>query len=153
MKTFILLCGLPGVGKSTYAKKYASQHPHTFIVSSDELRKVMTGDYQNFSMDIKMWARFYELISKFRDIYDDSTVIADATNLKNEFRLKYAFIPGFDRKILLEFKKPMEVILRQNLNRDVARIVPPEIIEKLALTYEEPSREVLEAYDELRIIN
>ena len=39
MKTFILLAAVAGCGKSTWANNFKKDHPNTFIVSSDELRK------------------------------------------------------------------------------------------------------------------
>ncbi|NCA96445.1 MAG: hypothetical protein EOM74_05640, partial [Methanomicrobia archaeon] len=49
MKTLILLTAVPGAGKSTWAKRYQSEHPHTYIISSDDLRMELLGGYQNFS--------------------------------------------------------------------------------------------------------
>ena len=39
MKTLILMAGVPGTGKSTWAKRYAVEHPNTFIIDTDETRK------------------------------------------------------------------------------------------------------------------
>lgn len=39
----ILTIGIPASGKSTWVKEYVKQHPKTFVVSSDETRKEITG--------------------------------------------------------------------------------------------------------------
>ena len=43
MKTLIVLSAMPGSGKSTWAKKYQEEHPHTLIISSDKIRYELTG--------------------------------------------------------------------------------------------------------------
>ena len=40
----IVLCGLPGAGKSTYARQYVQEHSETKIMSSDSIRKELYGD-------------------------------------------------------------------------------------------------------------
>lgn len=42
--TLILLCGIPGSGKTTYAKKYIEEHNNTIHLSSDLIRKELYGD-------------------------------------------------------------------------------------------------------------
>lgn len=42
--TLILLCGIPGSGKTTYAEKYIEEHPGTVHLSSDKIRKELHGD-------------------------------------------------------------------------------------------------------------
>jgi predicted kinase len=39
MKTCILMAGIPGSGKSTWARAYAKTHPNTVVVDTDETRK------------------------------------------------------------------------------------------------------------------
>lgn len=39
----ILTIGIPGCGKSTWVKEYLQQYPFTFVVSTDEIRKELTG--------------------------------------------------------------------------------------------------------------
>ena len=55
MRTFILLSAIPGCGKSTWAKRYASEHPNTHIVSSDEIRRTHFGAVNNFDHDKETW--------------------------------------------------------------------------------------------------
>ena len=45
MSELIVLCGLPGSGKSTYAKGYALSRKNTVIVSMDSIRKMLKGKY------------------------------------------------------------------------------------------------------------
>ncbi len=153
MKTFILLVGVPGAGKSTWAEQYRLTHKHTFVVSSDEIRKELSGVYQNFDHEKEVWEIFLSRILEYKDKYEDVTVIADATNLENKFRLFYAEkTVGYDKKILVVIKKSMDVVLRQNKERNESKIVPEDVIKRMWNTYEEPSDEVIDKYDEYIVI-
>lgn len=44
MIRLILLNGLPGVGKSTLAARYLTDHPGVLVVEADELRSWIGGD-------------------------------------------------------------------------------------------------------------
>ena len=58
MKQLIILSAVPGSGKSTWAKKYQASHPNTYIISSDEIRFELTGQYQDFSKQKEVWEEF-----------------------------------------------------------------------------------------------
>ena len=45
-KTLYLTIGFLGSGKSTWAKKFATQHPDTKIVSGDGFRTMLNGEYK-----------------------------------------------------------------------------------------------------------
>ena len=89
MKTLIILSAMPGSGKSTWAKKYSEEHPHTLIVSSDEIRFELTGQSQDFSKQKEVWELFSLRIHEYAKKYDDVTVILDALNDLNCLREKY----------------------------------------------------------------
>lgn len=42
--SLILLVGIPGSGKTTYAEKYIKEHPDTVHLSSDKIRAELWGD-------------------------------------------------------------------------------------------------------------
>lgn len=148
MKTFILLCAIPGSGKSTWAEQYRLTHPHTLIVSSDALRLELGGRVQNFEHESEVWDLYFKRIIEYRDKYDDVTVIADSTNIQNKFRLFYGQnVTGFDEKILVIIKKPIEVALENNKKRSINRVVPEEAIRSMYERFEEPTPEVLSYYD------
>ena len=45
--TLYIMCGLSGSGKSTIATQIANENPNTVIVSSDEIREELTGNYED----------------------------------------------------------------------------------------------------------
>ena len=150
MKTFILLCGPAGIGKSTWAANYQKSHENVKIVSSDAIRLELGNSYQDLSHEKEVWVRFSRYIREYFDNNKDVTVIADSTNFMNLHRMIYANeTKDIDKHVLVIFRKPTEVILKQNRERPKEKFVPEEAILSQIRRWEEPNEEVLAAYDEV----
>jgi predicted kinase len=153
MRTLLLLSALPGSGKTTWAKQYQKTHPHTFIVSSDDIRVEFFGKAQNFSNEPKVWSTFLDRLNGYSQKFDDVNVIADATNLQNKYRVMYTKLtPFFDKHILVLFDVPYEVCCFQNKLRSKDLIVTDEAMELLRKEYEEPTPEVLKLFDSVIVV-
>ncbi len=153
MKTFILLSAVPGAGKSTWAEQYRLSHKNVKVVSSDEIRKEITGEFQNFEHEKEVWDRYFLLINKYAHENDDITVIADSTNLQNIYRKRYVeMAKGYDRKELIVFKKDLETLLRQNKERRHSQVVPEDVLISMYKAWEEPSEEIIDFFDEYVVI-
>lgn len=149
MKKIIVLSAAPGSGKSTWAKKYQNSHPNTFIISSDEIRHDLTGQYQDFSKQNLVWETFENKIKEYANLNEDVTVILDAVIDLNHLRKKYYDLAkDYDRKILVVIKKPLEDILVYNKKRNKEKWVPNDIIKALYDKFENPSDEIIDLYDE-----
>lgn len=154
MKTFILMSAVAGSGKSTWAEQYRLTHKNVFVVSSDAIRKELGGSIKNFEHETEVWERFSAYISKYRDMADDVTVIADSTNIINKFRIFYGqTVTGFDKKILVVIKKNKDETLKTNQLRSDEKKVPDYAIERMFDTWEEPSDEALSYYDECIVVD
>lgn len=154
MLTFILLTAVPGAGKSTWASRYAKEHDHVYIVNSDEVRKEVSGSYKNFTMQDKVWETFRRRIHEYAQKDENAIVIADGVNDTNKIRLSYLEeTPEFEKHVMVYIMKPLEVIQRQNMERDIEKQVPPEVVESFYNRIEEPSLEVKCAYDECFVIS
>ena len=148
MKTLIVLSAMPGSGKSTWAKKYQEEHPHTFIVSSDEIRFELTGTTQDFSKQKEVWELFSLRIHEFAKLDENAVVILDALNDLNLLRKKYVEDnPEFDKYILVLFPRTPEQIRYYNKQRNDCSIVPDDQLEMLINKWEEPSEEVINLFD------
>lgn len=153
MATLILLSAIPGSGKSTWARKYQREHQNVHIVSSDDVRKKLTGSQQNFGQEALVWQTFLETLNSYGEKEPDCTVIADATNLQNKYR-RYYFeaTPVFKKHILVVFNIPYEICCEQNKMREAEKIVPPAAMERLRNEFEPPTGEVTKLYDEYLIV-
>ena len=152
MRTFFLLSALPGSGKSTWAKRYQEQHPETKIVSSDGIRVKFFGARQNFSDEKRVWAEFLREIEDYGK-EENATVIADATNITNQYRRYYhEAAKGYDKRVLVLFDIPFDVCMKQNLMRSSDAIVDEKAMNDLRSRWEVPSDEIKTLYDEVIVL-
>ncbi len=153
MKTFILLSAVPGAGKSTWASAYAASHDNVFIVSSDEVRKEVTGAYQIFNQEPLVWETFRRRIHEYGAMHPDATVIADAVNDTNILRQYYAKEAAeFDHKMFVFIDKPVEVVMRQNKMRRQDKWVPEPVIVDFFAKMEPPSEEAMGLFHEVLLL-
>lgn len=150
MRTMILLSAIPASGKSTWAHRYQMQHPNTKIVASDDIRLELFGSAICFKNEPLVWETFLNRINDYAKENDDVTVIADATNLQNKYRVLYRnSTPDFEKHILVLFDVPFETCLKQNAMRKGERVLPLDAMIKLKNEWEELTPDVASLYDEI----
>ena len=154
MKTLIILSAMPGSGKSTWAKKYQEEHPHTLIISSDQIRYEITGQLQDFSKQKEVWELFSLRIHEYAKMYDDVTVILDALTDLNMLREKYVKEnPEFDEYVLVLFPRTVEQIRFYNKQRKETSIVPDQQLEVLIKKWEEPTEEIRKLFNRVEEVH
>ena len=143
MKEFIMLMGLPGCGKSTFAKKLAAEGYH--ICSSDAIREE-TGLTDNDKVFRILHGR---VISHLKS---GENVIYDATNLSRRRRLSTLkeFRRSADRMKIVCFAVPLPICREQNRMRDPEWIVPEEVQGRMVRSFNAPG--MYEGWDEIAII-
>ena len=153
MKQLIILSAVPGSGKSTWAKKYQASHPNTYIISSDEIRFELTGQYQDFSKQKEVWEEFENRLLNYSKQDGNFTVILDAVIDLNSLRKKYYDLgKDFDRKILVILRKPLELLKKLNKERKEEKWVPEDVLINLYNKFEEPTKDILGIFDEWEYI-
>ena len=155
MKHLIALCAVAGAGKSTWAKHYKINHKdeNVFIVSSDEIRKELTGVYSNLNYEKEVWEIYFKRIDILRDSNEDCTIIADSTNVINSHRQILGKLPGFDKRTLVVISKELPVILERNRQRDRAKYVPEFAIKDMWNQWEKVDEETAKLFDEVIYVN
>lgn len=138
MNTFIMLIGLPGCGKSTYAKKLSANNKYV-VHSSDEIRKVLNlYSYEDNEKSII----FETMLKNIKaDMNEGKNIIVDATNLSRKHRMHYlAQIKKFDNyeKICYLFIVPTNICEAQNRNRTLNNRVPNIVYDKLLKSFNTP---------------
>jgi predicted kinase len=121
----VLLVGLPGSGKSTWAAGKKG------VLSSDALRELLADDPNNQSIHPRVFRMMRELLKQRLDLRRPVTYV-DATNLRPKERRPFVKLAKlFDAKIeAVFFDVPLEECIRRNRERD--RVVPDEVIRMMA---------------------
>lgn len=148
MASLIMLIGLPGSGKSTYAKEYLSDHvERTVWCSSDSIRKELYGDETIQGNASTVFSRLHDKVAHYlRTGYD---VIYDATNVNRKSRKTVIAIAksiGAKVRGVIVWATPSECITR-DAARD--RTVGSHVIDKFIRRWESPYFD--EGFDSLSV--
>ena len=154
MAKLIVLCGIPGSGKSSYAEQFVNIN-NTFtsdeeivVHSSDAIRKELFGDAGSQEDN----NRVFELMHKRtrEDLKAGKTVIYDATNITRKAR-KSAIACAHPTNDTVEchiiWAEPAECIYRDS-QRD--RKVGPEVIDKMLRRWQSPWLD--EGFDKVEVM-
>lgn len=146
MKKIILLKGLPGSGKTTWAKKYIAEHANTKRVNKDELREMLDSsvwskENEAFVLDIRDLIVSMAMIQGYNVIIDDTNFASEheesvredvefhnKNTLKERYEVQTAYIVI-----------PLEECIARNAKR--AKPVPESVIREMHKKYVEGKHE------------
>lgn len=127
MTEFIMLVGLPGCGKSTYAKKIETEG--YVIHSSDAIREELFGDVNSQKDNTKVFDVLHKRIKD--DLTKGISCVYDATNMS--MKRRKAFLDEISkvncRKICVLFVIPIELCKERNERRE--RKVSDEVYDRM----------------------
>lgn len=140
----IMLIGIPGSGKSCFAREI-SQNLKVTTHSSDNLRLELFGSVNDMSRNTEL---FHELHSRIRaDLMNGNSVVYDATNIHAKYR--YEFLKTLNGincfKIAVYMNTSLNKCLKNNNGRD--HFVPEDRIHTMLDSLELPSIE--EGFDKV----
>lgn len=136
-KELIMLIGLPGSGKSTWAKNYKEENENVIIVSSDDIREEL--GLENTKEDNKIC--FDEVEKRtIKGMKNGFKVIVDATNLNYKKRMQFLkHVCPKNEEIISEavvIATSYENCLKRNSERD--RVVPEDVIKRMRESFNFP---------------
>lgn len=130
-KTLYFTIGISGSGKSTYLNKHFSKD---IIVNPDNIRRKLTGDVSNQSMNTAVWEQAYSDLQNLLDT--KGKAVLDGVNTSSFYRnisLKNFQSPEI-YKVALVFNANPEVskerIAQQIANGEDRASVPPEVVDR-----------------------
>jgi predicted kinase len=129
----IVLVGLPGSGKSTWAGRQSAG-----VLSSDAVRALLTGDAGNQSVNRLVFPTLHFLLT-MRFKAGAETTILDATSLTAKERkawVRPARALGGEVEAVF-FDTPLAVCKQRNVAR--SRVVPEEVMDRFAARLVPPS--------------
>lgn len=134
----IMLCGLPGSGKSTFANEIKKANPQfpISIHSSDALRQELYGDASQQGDNGKLFEELHRRIRE--DLKAGRDIIYDATNIKSKERV--SFLNSIDKiqchKVCIVLATEYYACVINNHQR--MRQVPDDVIRRMYLNFTPP---------------
>lgn len=143
---FVMMVGLPGSGKSTYAKELADEM-RAVICSSDTIREELCGDENSQDKNEEVFKILHSRIKEC--LRKGVNVIYDATNINSKKRRAFLSelrnIPCIKKCVIMAV--PFDDCCEQNKSRD--RVVPYEVIERMYKNWNTPYW--FEGWDEIEM--
>ncbi len=135
MAKIIVLCGLPGSGKSHYAHTQVSGN--TIHLSSDEIRERIFGNVASQRYNGFVFSIMRLMVEKA--IQSNCDVLVDSTNIQAKHRKPWIDIAvRMGAQVVCVFVNPtLEECIKRNELRD--RNVPRDVIEKMHDKLEPPT--------------
>lgn len=148
MLKFIMMCGLPASGKSTFGKELAIQN-NAIYISSDEIRKEILKDENDQSDNV---AVFEEMLKRTNlALQDKKNVLYDACNISYKRRIDLLkrlkkYHPYFECYVMY---KKYENCIFANSQRN--RKVPDYVIKRMIMNFYFP--QYFEGWDKIIVHN
>lgn len=149
-KKLYILSGVPGCGKSTWARKMVENDNSIEIVSRDKIRFSMVKEENGyFSQEDKVFNRYVEdIILSLLNLMNTAT-IADATQVNAISRAKLVMAiqkrwPDFENEvdiIIVYFHVPFETCVARNNTRTGRECVPMDAMKRMNRQHELPAIE------------
>ena len=138
--TLYITVGLPGSGKSTYAKNFIKDKEIEYL-SSDSLRAVYGKSEEDQSVTSFVFGHIKKKVDEF--LKDGKNVLVDATSVNRKERSDYIkTAKKYGAKVVaIVFKMDRQGLIERNKKRGEqgGRVVPDWVIDKMLAKYEEPS--------------
>lgn len=137
-----LLAGIPGSGKSTWARKMLAERGGIYC-SRDEVRfSLLKDDEDYFAHEDEVVRIWTEKVSQAILSPDVSNVFIDATHLTDKTRAKVINSLPTTNYILTTvfFDIPLETCLSRNAQRTGRAYVPPQVIRNMYASFEKDTQ-------------
>lgn len=131
----IMLVGIPGAGKTTYATKYKQENPNTIHLSSDSIRKELWGDESIQGDNSQIFSLMHD--RAVEALNNGQNVIHDATNMTRRDRAyMIELCPEFVQIEAHIVWAPIETCIERDAARE--RTVGKAVIDKMLKRFQAP---------------
>lgn len=156
MQRIFVMSGMPGIGKSTWAKRFMEiSEAEIDYISRDEIRfELVPIEDEYFSKENIVFANFIHEVNK--SIAAGHDVIVDATHLNRASRNKLLRNLAFNRSkvslilVLMPFNLNL-AIERNELRKGTRSYVPEAVIRRMARSIDKPT--AAEGFNEIWHVN
>jgi len=147
----IAMVGVPGSGKSTWAKNYCKKHPSVIRVATDEIRSDIFGHQYHEPAEIFVWA-VAESMGRLL-LSNGHSILVDATNITKTLQLKWirmASNHGAEVSFVI-IDTPLKTCLVNNRKRPKNQQVPHMAIEAFYMEFEKSVPDLVQEFNATRI--
>ena len=135
MGIMVCLAGMPGVGKTTWAKEFMKRHPDYLYFSPDAYYERINGDDTKRDHTFEIW------MAMFRDIHtaemNGDNILIDSDNLTYAQRNQWIeWFPNFDNYFLLYMEEEFDVCMERISKR--RRTIPEIVMREKWYKWENP---------------
>lgn len=143
-KTFGVMVGLPGVGKSTYRKKMIT--PGITVLSTDDIVEDMCFNAGlNYDQGFKLFIEDATKVFNRRlssALQNNESIMIDRTNLSRKSRARLlARVPKSYKKYAYFFPTPEDAEWKRRLSARPGKCIPQAVLDDMALSFEMPTIE------------
>ena len=145
--SLILLVGVPGSGKTTYAEKYIEEHPNTAHLSSDKIRAELWGSEATQGDNNEVFSLMQSIAIEV--LNNGQSAVYDATNITRKDRSYIiSLCPKFVKIECHIVWAPIETCIKRDAARK--RAVGKEVIDRMLKRFQAPYYD--EGIDEIKIV-
>ena len=145
--SLILLVGVPGSGKTTYAEKYVEEHPNTIHISSDRIRAELWGSEATQGDNNEVFSLMQS--RTIEELNNGKNVVYDATNITRKDRSYIiALCPKFVKIECHIVWAPIETCIERDSARN--RTVGKEVINRMLKRFQSPYYD--EGISEIKVV-
>lgn len=148
MANIIMMCGIPGSGKSTYVEKHRGEHD--LYVSRDLIRFSMLEEGQEyFGKEKFVFDTFIKTINQALKVNSIENIWVDATHINppSRYKLLRRLSKQYDSLKIVVMNIPLPVCIDRNNYREGRARVPEAVINDMHKKFRLPTFE--EGYDEI----
>ena len=136
-KEVIILCGIPGSGKSTWKNVFLENHFDFVCVHPDAIRKELTGSEEDQSKNAEVFKLAFERLDAA--LKNGKSVVFDSCAQTRERRKPIIKIAKQNNAFVTAsvFKIPLELAKERNSKRE--RVVPEFVLDRMFSQWQDPS--------------
>ena len=132
--SLIVMCGLPGSGKTTFAKRFAAVSGFQYI-GVDDFYRLMNGDETRHVNKFEVWMTLFRAIHMAEQDGRNAILDTNAPTIVDRSQLLDWF-PGFDATLIYIEADSRRCLQNNSMRR---RVIPQEEMERFFKGFQPPS--------------
>ena len=142
-----MMCGVPGSGKTTYAKKFAEENGLMYICP-DNFYALYNGDECRHYHEFEIWMALFRALHMAEEDKRDCVFDTNAPTFTDRSQI-IDWFPSFEHHLVC-IQAPKELCLRNNVSR--RRVIPQREMDRMLAQFHEPDEYDFEKWDSVTFL-